>query len=70
MSLYGLVLRLGGDRELALKLWRAHHRAYPDFWRWVQRTLDHADMRCLMTTMFGGRCMSSTTSTALTGRPG
>jgi hypothetical protein len=53
MSLYGLGLRLGGDRALAQRMWRAHHAAYPDFWRWVQRSLDRADMRCRVETMFG-----------------
>jgi len=53
MTLRGLVLRLGGDRELAVKMWRQHHECYPDFWRWVQRNLDRADMRCRVATMFG-----------------
>jgi DNA polymerase-1 len=53
MTLYGLVLRLGGDRELATKMWHIHHQCYPDFWRWVQRSLDRADMRCRVETMFG-----------------
>jgi DNA polymerase I len=53
MTLYGLTLRLGGDRELARKMWRMHHEAYPVFWRWVQRSLDRADMRCKVESMFG-----------------
>jgi DNA polymerase-1 len=53
MSLRGLTWRLGGNRELAVKMWRAHHEAYPVFWRWSDRYLDHADARCLVKTMFG-----------------
>jgi DNA polymerase-1 len=53
MTLYGLVLRLGGDRERATKMWRMHHQCYPVFWRWVQRSLDRAGMRCRVETMFG-----------------
>jgi DNA polymerase-1 len=53
MTLHGLSLRLGGDRELANRMWRLHHQCYPDFWRWVQRSLDRADMHCRVETMFG-----------------
>jgi DNA polymerase I len=53
MSLSGLVRRLGGDHELANRIWKAHHECYPVFWRWVKRYLDHADMRCRVETMFG-----------------
>jgi DNA polymerase I len=53
MSLYGLILRLGGNRELARRMWRVHHEAYPTFWRWVQRTLDLADARDKVTSMLG-----------------
>jgi hypothetical protein len=53
MRLPGLVWRLGGDCALAERMWRLHHQLYADFWRWVQRTLDNADMRGRDWTMFG-----------------
>jgi hypothetical protein len=42
MTLHGLVIRLGGNRELAARMWRMHHECYPVFWRWVQRRLASA----------------------------
>jgi DNA polymerase-1 len=53
MTLWGLTMRLGGDRELAKRLWRAHHECYPVFWHWVQRVLNRADAANKITSMFG-----------------
>jgi DNA polymerase-1 len=53
MTLFGLILRLGGDRELGRKMWKVHHEAYSVFWSWLQRALDLADARDKVTSMMG-----------------
>jgi hypothetical protein len=48
-----LALRIGGSPALARDLLRAHHEAYPIFWRWSDAVVDTAMLTGSLHTVFG-----------------
>ena len=46
---------LGESPATARELLTLHHRAYPNFWRWSEATVDHAMLHGSLQTVFGWR---------------
>jgi DNA polymerase-1 len=53
MEEYTLAQRTGLTPIEARDILRAHHEAYPKFWRWSDAAVDHAMLHCSLHTIFG-----------------